>query len=112
MNESLVNFHLSQALVNPLQGFLNCFVYGQHKQFKECCKQLFEETESGVVPDTDLSTTGAPASPTDEWQINSFRKKESLPSQCSPLLVEKSHTESVDSSRAPFAVKLLGEFSR
>lgn len=109
------NFFSRQASVNPLQGILNCLVYGQHRQFASFCNHILSLRHSTSPPNNDdLQERNRTLT------INSFSGSVKIPvSEISPLLSGSrrntpvlSQSPSHGPREVPFAAKLLGEFSR
>ncbi|KAJ7372922.1 hypothetical protein OS493_015377 [Desmophyllum pertusum] len=100
-----------EALVNTQQGFLNCLVYGQHRQFASFCSHIlrFGRSDSTGSPNGYHCRTGH-----EETTINSYSGVTIPVSEISPLLAASRRTllePSNSPSTAPFSVKLLGEFA-
>ena len=105
-----------QASINPLQGFLNCLVYGQHRPFTACCTHIFGGSHQENYPHC----------PPDDFEernkaltINSLSGSVKIPvSEISRLLTGGSErgtpplrTPPVQSPGKPFTARLLGESS-
>ena len=98
-----------QAVINPLQGFLNCLVYGQHKQFTGCCQPDDDDSELFVTDVT--ATSGLDLGPEDaagvcrhplpEWFETDSKQQSELLSSSGSI-----------STSTPFSVRLLGEHKR
>lgn len=104
-----------EASVNPLQGILNCLVYGQHRQFASFCSHILSLRHSASPPNNDdLQERNRTLT------INSFSGSVKIPvSEISPLLSGSrrntpvlSQSPSHGPREVPFAARLLGEFSR
>ena len=103
-----------QASINPLQGFLNCLVYGQHRPFTACCTHIFghchQENYPHCPPD-DLEERNKALT------INSLSGSVKIPvSEISRLLTGGSErgtpplrTPPIQSPGKPFTARLLGE---
>ncbi|KAL9951239.1 hypothetical protein ACROYT_G043864 [Oculina patagonica] len=107
-----------EAVVNTQQGFLNCLVYGQHRQFASFCSHVLGlvRSNSSSSPNNYDRKTGSDARQGNEaLTINSSSYSGvTIPvSEISPLL-SGSRRPPLEASpnRAPFSVKLLGEFAR
>jgi len=101
-----------QASINPLQGILNCLVYGQHRQFASCCSHILSQGHSG-------STSLPNNNRNRRFTVNSHSESVRIPvSEISPLLSDRritpvAPTPPLNSPRnEPFAVRLLGEFAK
>jgi len=101
-----------EASINPLQGILNCLVYGQHRQFASCCSHILSQGHSGStsLPNNDRNR---------RFTVNSHSESVRIPvSEISPLLSDRritpvAPTPPLNSPRnEPFAVRLLGEFAK
>ena len=103
-----------QASINPLQGFLNCLVYGQHRPFTACCTHIFGGSHQENYPHC----------PPDDFEernkaltINSLSGSVKIPvSEISRLLTGGSErgtpplrTPPIQSPGKPFTARLLGE---
>lgn len=103
-----------QASVNPLQGFLNCLVYGQHGQFASCFGHIWSRFQTTDALDDDFQEERS------TWTANSLSGSVKIPvSEISPLLAGSRRSTPLlstpisdnSSPREPFHAKLLGEFS-
>ena len=100
--------------MNPLQGFLNCLVYGQHGQFVSCFGHIRSHFQTTYVLNDDGQEER-----NETWTVNSLSGSVKIPvSEISPLLAESRSTPVLStpisdspSKREPFHAKLLGEFS-
>ena len=106
-----------QAVMNTQQGFLNCLVYGQHRQFASFCSHILRlgrSNSGGTLNNYDRRTRSDPRQRHDELTINSCSGVRIPVSEISPLLQADSPRIPLEPSpsRAPFPVKLLGEFAR
>lgn len=106
---------LIEASVNPLQGFLNCLVYGQDGQFISCFNHI-----QNLFHSNDPPVDGNHQEQNLTWTINSLSGSVKIPvTEISPLLagsrrstpVLSTPTSNTPSQREPFHAKLLGEFS-
>lgn len=107
----------SQALVNTQQGFLNCLVYGQHRQFASFCSHVLSlgrSNSAGSISNYHCITGSVVQQRHDGLTINSCSGVRIPVSEISPLLQADSPGPPLEPSpiQAPFPVKLLGEFSR
>lgn len=103
-----------EASVNPLQGFLNCLVYGQHGQFASCFGHIWSHFQTTYALNDDHQEERS------TWTANSLSGSSKIPvSEISPLLAGSRRSTPVlstplsdnSSPREPFHAKLLGEFS-
>ena len=108
-----------QAVVNTQQGFLNCLVYGQHRQFASFCSHVLSlgrSNSAGNINDYDCTTGRDVQQRHDERAIHSRSQSGvRIPvSEISPLLQADSPRTPLEPSpsQVPFPVKLLGEFAR
>lgn len=103
--------------MNTQQGFLNCLVYGQHRQFASFCSHILRlgrSNSAGSINHYDRRTRSDPRQRHDELTVNSCSGVGIPVSEISPLLQADSPRTPLEPSpsRAPFPVKLLGEFAR
>lgn len=106
-----------EALVNTQQGFLNCLVYGQHRQFASFCSHVLSlgRNNSACSINNYHCITGSVIEQRhDDLTVNSCSGVRIPVSEISPLLQADSPRTPLEPSpsQAPFPVKLLGEFSR
>lgn len=105
--------------MNTQQGFLNCLVYGQHREFASFCSHILSlgrSNSAGSIIDHDCITRSDAGRRHDELTVNSCsRSGIRIPvTEISPLLQSNSPRTPLEPSlsQAPFPVKLLGEFER
>ncbi|KAK3737066.1 hypothetical protein QZH41_013872 [Actinostola sp. cb2023] len=95
-----------EALVNPLQGFLNCLVYG-HAKMVQCCRRCCRPSSMMIF--SDAQTTSETS---ENFLINSHENLER-----SPLLQQRHHINSLTrtegtpdyENQKQFVARLLGE---
>lgn len=103
--------------MNTQQGFLNCLVYGQHRQFASFCSDVLSlgrSNSAGSISNYHRITGSVGQERHDELKINSCSGIRIPVSEISPLLQADIPRTTLEPSpsQAPFPVKLLGEFSR
>ena len=103
--------------MNTQQGFLNCLVYGQHRQFALFCSNILSLGRSnspGRMSNYDCITGSDARQRHDERTINSCSGVRIPVCESSPLLQSESPRTPIEpsASQALFPVKLLGEFAR
>jgi len=103
--------------VNTQQGFLNCLVYGQHRQFASFCSHVLSlgrSNSAGSISNYECITGSDARQRHDEMTINSCSGVRIPVCEISPLLQADSPRTPLEPSpsQAPFPVKLLGEFTR